>query len=149
MLEQEGIGRPSTYASIIGTIIDRGYVERVSNQLVPTFTAFAVTGLLEKNFPTLVDTKFTAKMEEELDEIAEGQAQWLPYLRDFFLGADGLDETVKRGAGGHRPARGVHGDAGGPGGAGAHRPLRPVRGDGGGRRDASRRRCRRGSRPRT
>ncbi|WP_420126931.1 type I DNA topoisomerase [Longimicrobium sp.] len=97
MLEQEGIGRPSTYASIIGTVIDRGYVERVSNQLVPTFTAFAVTGLLEKNFPSLVDTKFTAKMEEELDEIAEGEAQWLPYLRDFFLGADGLDETVKRG----------------------------------------------------
>jgi DNA topoisomerase-1 len=97
MLEQEGIGRPSTYASIIGTVIDRGYVERVSNQLVPTFTAFAVTGLLEKNFPHLVDTKFTARMEEELDEIAEGQAQWLPYLRDFFLGADGLDETVKRG----------------------------------------------------
>jgi DNA topoisomerase-1 len=96
-LEQEGIGRPSTYASIIGTVIDRGYVERVSNQLVPTFTAFAVTGLLEKNFPHLVDTQFTAKMEEELDEIAEGDAQWLPYLRDFFLGPDGLDETVKRG----------------------------------------------------
>ena len=96
-LEAEGIGRPSTYASIIGTIIDRGYVERVSNQLVPTFTAFAVTGLLEKHFPTLVDTRFTARMEEELDEIAEGQAQWLPYLRDFFSGPQGLEETVKRG----------------------------------------------------
>jgi DNA topoisomerase-1 len=96
-LEQEGIGRPSTYASIIGTVIDRGYVERVNNQLVPTFTAFAVTGLLEKSFPHLVDTQFTARMEEELDEIAEGQAQWLPYLRDFFLGPDGLDETVKKG----------------------------------------------------
>jgi DNA topoisomerase-1 len=96
-LEQEGIGRPSTYASIIGTVIDRGYVERVSNQLVPTFTAFAVTGLLEKSFPHLVDTQFTAKMEEELDEIAEGQAQWLPYLRDFFSGPDGLDETVRKG----------------------------------------------------
>ena len=96
-LEAEGIGRPSTYASIIGTIIDRGYVDRVSNNLVPTFTAFAVTGLLEKNFPHLVDTKFTAKMEEELDEIAEGDAEWLPYLRDFFFGHDGLDETVKRG----------------------------------------------------
>ena len=97
MLEAEGIGRPSTYASIIGTIIDRGYVERVSNQLVPTFTAFAVTGLLEKNFPHLVDTRFTARMEEELDEIAGGQAAWLPYLRNFFLGPQGLDETVKRG----------------------------------------------------
>lgn len=103
MLEQEGIGRPSTYASIIGTIIDRGYVDRVSNNLVPTFTAFAVTGLLEKNFPHLVDTKFTAKMEEELDEIAEGGAEWLPYLRDFFFGYDGLDETVKRGQEGIDP----------------------------------------------
>ena len=96
-LEAEGIGRPSTYASIIGTVIDRGYVERVSNQLIPTFTAFAVTGLLEKHFPHLVDTKFTARMEEELDEIAEGDAQWLPYLKAFFFGEDGLDETVKRG----------------------------------------------------
>ena len=103
MLEAEGIGRPSTYASIIGTIIDRGYVDRVSNQLVPTFTAFAVTGLLEKHFPHLVDTKFTAKMEEELDEIAEGGAEWLPYLRDFFFGYDGLDETVKRGQEGIDP----------------------------------------------
>ncbi|HEU0014416.1 MAG TPA: type I DNA topoisomerase [Longimicrobium sp.] len=96
-LEAEGIGRPSTYASIIGTIVDRGYSERQSNQLVPTFTGFAVTALLEKHFPHLVDTQFTARMEEELDEIAEGQAEWLPYLRDFFLGPEGLEETVKRG----------------------------------------------------
>jgi DNA topoisomerase I len=93
-LESEGIGRPSTYASIIGTIIDRGYVERQANQLIPTFTAFAVTGLLEKYFPSLVDTRFTARMEEELDEIAEGEADWLPYLRDFFLGPDGLEKQV-------------------------------------------------------
>ncbi|HEX6037493.1 type I DNA topoisomerase, partial [Longimicrobium sp.] len=103
MLEAEGIGRPSTYASIIGTIVDRDYVERVSNQLVPTFTAFAVTGLLENNFPHLVDTKFTAKMEEELDDIAEGGAEWLPYLRDFFFGPEGLDERVKRGQEGIDP----------------------------------------------
>jgi DNA topoisomerase-1 len=96
-LEAEGIGRPSTYASIIGTIIDRGYVDRVTNQLVPTFTAFAVTGLLERHFPSLVDTRFTARMEEELDEIAEGSAEWLPYLQHFFLGEEGLNETVKRG----------------------------------------------------
>jgi DNA topoisomerase-1 len=96
-LEAEGIGRPSTYASIIGTIIDRGYVERVSNQLVPTFTAFAVTNLLERNFPHLVDTRFTARMEEQLDEIAEGDAEWLPYLRDFFSGPDGLGEAVSKG----------------------------------------------------
>ena len=96
-LEQEGIGRPSTYASIIGTIIDRGYADRDKNQLVPTFTAFAVTGLLENHFPSLVDTQFTARMEEELDEIAEGQAEWLPYLEHFFLGPDGLEERVKKG----------------------------------------------------
>ncbi len=96
-LESEGIGRPSTYATIIGTIIDRGYVERAGNQLVPTFTAFAVTGLLERNFPSLVDTKFTARMEEQLDEIAEGAAEWLPYLRDFFLGPQGLEALVKAG----------------------------------------------------
>jgi DNA topoisomerase-1 len=96
-LESEGIGRPSTYASIIGTIIDRGYVERTSNQLVPTFTAFAVTGLLENHFPTLVDTQFTARMEEELDEIAEGAAEWLPYLQNFFSGPQGLDALVRKG----------------------------------------------------
>jgi len=98
MLEAEGIGRPSTYATIIGTIIDRGYVERAQNQLVPTFTAFAVTGLLEKHFPSLVDTKFTAKMEEELDEIAEGQAEWLPYLQHFYGGPEGLEARVAAGA---------------------------------------------------
>jgi DNA topoisomerase-1 len=96
-LEAEGIGRPSTYASIIGTIIDRGYVERQSNALVPTFTAFAVTGLLEGHFPHLVDTRFTARMEEQLDEIAEGDAEWLPYLREFFSGPGGLDALVRTG----------------------------------------------------
>jgi DNA topoisomerase I len=96
-LESEGIGRPSTYASIIGTIIDRGYVMREKNQLIPTFTAFAVTGLLEEHFPSLVDTRFTARMEDELDEIAAGDAQWLPYLRDFFLGPQGLEHQVKEG----------------------------------------------------
>src|SRR5690606_28350056 len=71
-LEAEGIGRPSTYASIIGTIQDRGYVFKQGNALVPTFTAFAVTELLEGAFPNLVDLRFTAEMENELDEIAEG-----------------------------------------------------------------------------
>src|SRR5215218_4289929 len=97
MLEAEGIGRPSTYASIIGTIIDRGYVDRVSNQLVPTFTAFAVTTLLERHFPHLVDTRFTAGMEDRLDEIAEGEAEWLPYLRGFFSGPEGLGDMVQKG----------------------------------------------------
>jgi DNA topoisomerase-1 len=94
-LESEGIGRPSTYASIIGTIIDRGYAQLVSNALVPTFTAFAVTDLLEKYFPDLVDTSFTARMEQTLDEISIGVAQWLPYLSSFYLGDAGLQTLVK------------------------------------------------------
>jgi DNA topoisomerase I len=96
-LENEGIGRPSTYASIIGTIIDRGYVDQKGTQLIPTFTAFAVTSLLEKHFSSLVDTAFTAKMEKELDEIAEGAAEWLPYLTEFFLGENGLEKQVETG----------------------------------------------------
>ena len=96
-LEAEGIGRPSTYASIIGTIVDRGYAEQTKNQLVATFIAFAVTELLEKHFPSLVDTQFTARMEEELDEIAEGSAPWLPYLEHFFLGEKGLEAQVRTG----------------------------------------------------
>ncbi|HEY9649164.1 MAG TPA: type I DNA topoisomerase [Coleofasciculaceae cyanobacterium] len=94
-LESEGIGRPSTYASIIGTIIDRGYAQMNNNALVPTFTAFAVTSLLEKHFPDLVDTSFTANMEQTLDEISTGEAQWLPYLREFYLGEEGLENQVK------------------------------------------------------
>ncbi len=95
-LESEGIGRPSTYASIIGTIIDRGYAQMVNNSLVPTFTAFAVTSLLEKHFPELVDTSFTARMEQTLDEISTGEAEWLPYLREFYLGESGLETQVKQ-----------------------------------------------------
>ncbi|MEN9216172.1 MAG: type I DNA topoisomerase [Gloeomargarita sp. HHBFW_bins_162] len=94
-LESEGIGRPSTYASIIGTIQDRGYAQVEGNALVPTFTAFAVTALLEQNFPHLVDTGFTAKMEQTLDDIAEGEVQWLPYLQEFYLGEQGLANQVK------------------------------------------------------
>jgi DNA topoisomerase I len=95
MLESEGIGRPSTYASIIGTINDRGYSQPIGNALVPSFTAFAVTSLLEKHFPDLVDTSFTARMERTLDDISTGEAQWLPYLKDFYSGAQGLDTQVK------------------------------------------------------
>ncbi|MBE9181653.1 type I DNA topoisomerase [Oculatella sp. LEGE 06141] len=95
-LESEGIGRPSTYATIIGTIIDRGYAQMVNNSLIPTFTAFAVTALLEKNFPDLVDTSFTARMEQTLDEISTGEAEWLPYLRQFYSGETGLENQVKQ-----------------------------------------------------
>jgi DNA topoisomerase-1 len=94
-LEADGVGRPSTYASIIGTILERGYCVRQGQALVPTFTAFAVTAILEEHFPHLVDEKFTAGMEDVLDEISEGKAEWLPYLRDFYLGPDGLQQQVQ------------------------------------------------------
>jgi DNA topoisomerase-1 len=94
MLEKEGIGRPSTYASIIGTIVDRGYATLAGNALTPSFTAFAVTALLEEHFPDLVDTGFTARMENTLDEISHGQVQWLPYLESFYRGEQGLETQV-------------------------------------------------------
>ncbi len=94
MLEKEGIGRPSTYASIISTIQDRGYVRKNGNALTPTFTGFAVTQLLEKYFSDLVDPAFTSEMESILDEIAEGKREYLPYLKKFFLGKDGLQTKV-------------------------------------------------------
>ncbi|MDY7019928.1 MAG: type I DNA topoisomerase [Cyanobacteriota bacterium] len=94
-LESEGVGRPSTYASVIGTIIDRGYAQLKGNALTPTFTAFAVTTLLEKHFPDLVDIHFTARMENTLDDIATGEANWLPYLQKFYSGDTGLETQVK------------------------------------------------------
>lgn len=94
-LESEGIGRPSTYASIIGTIIDKGYAQLMNNALIPTFTAFAVTDLLERYFPDIVDPSFTSKMEQTLDDIATGEAKWLPYLQKFYLGDKGLETLVK------------------------------------------------------
>ncbi len=94
-LESEGIGRPSTYASIIGTIIDRGYAQLTNNALIPTFTAFAVTALLEEHFPDFVNTSFTSKMEQTLDDIAAGEVKWLPYLRQFYSGDKGLETLVK------------------------------------------------------
>ena len=93
-LEAESIGRPSTYAAIIGTICDRGYAQLLANALIPTFTAFAVTALLEEHFPDLVDTGFTARMEGTLDEISQGQVQWLPYLEQFYRGEKGLEAEV-------------------------------------------------------
>ncbi|KGG25767.1 MULTISPECIES: type I DNA topoisomerase [unclassified Prochlorococcus] len=96
MLEKEGIGRPSTYASIIGTIVDRGYAALQNNSLTPSFTAFAVTALLEEHFPDLVDTSFTARMEFTLDEISTGKVQWLPYLEGFYKGEKGLESQVQQ-----------------------------------------------------
>ena len=93
-LEKEGIGRPSTYASVISTIVARDYVQMRGKALVPTFTAFAVTSLLEEHFPDLVDTDFTSKMEQTLDEIATGGAEWLPYLKKFYQGDTGLKTQI-------------------------------------------------------
>lgn len=95
-LENEGIGRPSTYSSIIGTIQDRGYVRKSGSQLVPTFTAVAVTRLLENYFPNLVDYNFTARMEQTLDDIATGEAERLPYLENFYSGDEGLEKQVEK-----------------------------------------------------
>ncbi len=88
-LEELGIGRPSTYASIIGTILDRGYVFKKGSALVPSFLAFSVVGLLERHFGRLVDYDFTARMEDDLDRIAAGDEERTGWLRRFYFGADG------------------------------------------------------------
>jgi DNA topoisomerase-1 len=98
-MEEKGIGRPSTYASIMGTIQDRGYVGTRGNALVPTWLAFAVTRLLEEHFPRLVDYDFTASMEEDLDRIANGDEQRVAWLERFYFGdeaasAEGLKQLV-------------------------------------------------------
>ncbi len=85
-LEELGVGRPSTYASIISTILNRGYVRKKSSALIPSFKAFAVVTLLERHFPDLVDYAFTARMEDDLDAIASGQADAEPWLRRFYFG---------------------------------------------------------------
>jgi DNA topoisomerase-1 len=87
-MEELGIGRPSTYASIISTIQDRDYVRTQGTALVPTLKAFAVVGLLEEHFGDYVDYDFTALMEEDLDKIAGGQEQMVPYLDRFYFGVD-------------------------------------------------------------
>jgi DNA topoisomerase-1 len=93
-LEKREIGRPSTYASLISTIQDRGYVFKKGTALVPSFLAFSVVGLLEKHFGNLVDYEFTAHMEEDLDRIARGEAERVPYLKSFYLGDAGLKEQI-------------------------------------------------------
>jgi DNA topoisomerase-1 len=86
ILEEYGIGRPSTYAPTISTIIERGYVERDEHKkLSPTNTALIVTDLLVEHFPNIVDYAFTAKMEKNLDDIAEGKADWIPTLDEFYI----------------------------------------------------------------
>ena len=96
-LEQLGVGRPSTYSSIMGTITDRGYVWKKGSALVPSFTAFSVVNLLERHFPKLVDYAFTAEMEDDLDRIAAGAEEQVPWLHRFYFGGGddpGLKEKV-------------------------------------------------------
>jgi DNA topoisomerase I len=87
-LEDREIGRPSTYASILGTILDRGYVFKKGTALVPSFLAFAVITLMERHFGQLVDYEFTARMEDVLDEISRGEAERVPWLRRFYFGTE-------------------------------------------------------------
>ncbi|MEW2396350.1 type I DNA topoisomerase [Streptomyces sp. NPDC046862] len=100
-LEEREIGRPSTYASIIGTILDRGYVFKKGTALVPSFLSFAVVNLLEKHFGRLVDYDFTAKMEDDLDRIARGEAQAVPWLKRFYFGegSNGAGSAAEAGNG--------------------------------------------------
>ncbi|WP_316739033.1 type I DNA topoisomerase [Streptomyces sp. MK7] len=99
-LEEREIGRPSTYASIIGTILDRGYVFKKGTALVPSFLSFAVVNLLEKHFGRLVDYDFTAKMEDDLDRIARGEAKAVPWLKRFYFGeANGIGGAAEAGNG--------------------------------------------------
>ncbi len=107
-LEDREIGRPSTYATIIGTILDRGYVFKKGTALVPSFLAFAVVTLLERHFGQLVDYAFTAQMEDVLDEIARGEAERVPWLRRFYFGAEGAAD----GAGAERGLKSLVGDIG-------------------------------------
>jgi DNA topoisomerase-1 len=96
-LEELGVGRPSTYAAIMNTIVDRGYVWKKGSALVPSFTAFSVVTLLERHFPNLVDYAFTARMEDDLDGIASGDREAIPWLSRFYFGpAEGEpdDETA-------------------------------------------------------
>ncbi len=92
-LEEGGIGRPSTYAPIIATIMDRDYVRQDLRRFIPTRLGIAVTKLLTKHFPNIMDTGFTAKVEEDLDEIAEGEREWSPVLREFY---EPFDKAIEK-----------------------------------------------------
>jgi DNA topoisomerase I len=119
-LEDREIGRPSTYASIIGTILDRGYVFKKGTALVPSFLAFAVVTLLERHFGKLVDYEFTAEMEDALDEIARGEAERVPWLKRFYFGEAGTSAREPEAS----QAEGDDADANGPdaGGTDANGP---------------------------
>jgi len=97
-LEEEGVGRPSTYATIMGKITrDDRYARTKGKSLIPTYTGFAVTELLEEHFPGLVDVHFTARMEDDLDAIARGEASKVEYLHDFYREEGGFADQIERG----------------------------------------------------
>jgi DNA topoisomerase-1 len=102
-LEAAGIGRPSTYATIVDTIRQRGYVAGRAKQLVPTFIAFAVTALLEQHFEDLVDPGFTSEMEKSLDAIADGEVDWREFLGEFYRGKNGFEGRLEDRASGIDP----------------------------------------------
>lgn len=95
IMEKEGIGRPSTYASVIGTIIDRGYIRKQGSALIPTFTAMVVSKLLSQHLTQYVDLGFTSQMEKSLDNIAEGDLNWEKYLTSVYHGPKGLRAVVE------------------------------------------------------
>ena len=84
VLEEKGIGRPSTYSPTITTILERRYIEKVQKQLMPTELGKVVNKLLVESFPDVINVAFTAKIEEEFDEVAEGKEQWKQVIRDFY-----------------------------------------------------------------
>jgi DNA topoisomerase-1 len=94
-LEEDGIGRPSTYASIISNIQDRGYVDKVDNRFIPTELGMVVCKMLIQSFPDVMDVKFTAKVEEELDKIEEGEISWKKFLKEFWHGFESTLEKAK------------------------------------------------------
>jgi len=96
-LEEEGIGRPSTYASILGKLSDGRFARRDGKTLIPTYIAFAVVEFLEKYFPNLIDLKFTARMEDDLDKIAEGKENKVTYLHDFYRREGAFKDQVENG----------------------------------------------------
>jgi DNA topoisomerase-1 len=102
-LEERGIGRPSTYASIIDTILRRDYVFKKGNALVPSWTAFAVIRLMEEHFASLVDYQFTAEMEDYLDQISRNERENLDYLQEFYFGDESVAENASPGGVGLKP----------------------------------------------
>ncbi len=115
-LEEYGIGRPSTYAPTISTIIDRGYVEKIEGRrLKPAEIAFTVNDLLVEHFPQIVDFKFTARMEDDLDEIAEGKKKWVPVIKEFYMPfKENLDQKYKNVAKAEEPTNEICEKCGAP-----------------------------------